>query len=183
MADDAELAKLLEEQAAFLKSGKPAAAKVTRGPPPRIGKEPLLPVLNPDAAPPPRPRQPPLKSMPTPMPSDPAAGPGPIYPPVMTEIVEREPDFSMPIRMPVQRRTGGFPRAMHRSALPAETRARLSGASASGGGSEGAKTSSCSSSAAATTVATCGGCLICSMLCAAVRCREARRYTHRQLAG
>ena len=90
MSDDAELAKLLEEQAAFLKSGKPAAAKVTRGPPPRIGKEPLLPVLNPDAAPPPRPRQPPLESMPTPMPSDsdPAAGPGPIYPPVMTEIVE-----------------------------------------------------------------------------------------------
>ena len=133
---DEELAKLLAEQAAFLKSAKPPAAKVMRGAPPKIRSnatagqsgtsyEPLLPVLNPDAAPPPRPKTPP-----------PAhdgmsfAELAPIMPPVVTEILEREPVVSVPISAPFQRRTGGFPRAMHRSSMPAEASARLRGVGA-----------------------------------------------------
>ena len=97
--DDPELAALLKEQAEFLRSGKAAAAKVSRV----SSLPPRLPVLNPDAVmapkkapakqaanlPPGAPKGGPASAMPTDAARQPAAGPVPV--PVMTEIREREP--------------------------------------------------------------------------------------------
>ena len=118
---DAELEALLKEQAEFLKSGKPAAAKVTRSAPPTIGSkhtsgagvgaphgpsyEPQLPILNPDVVMPPLP-----KKKPPPQVSEAsdrferaaAEAEAHLLPPVLTEIREREPSVGvvMPPFMP-----------------------------------------------------------------------------------
>ena len=107
---DAELAALLKEQAEFLKSGKPPAAKVTR-----VAQ---LPILNPEAAPAPRPK-PKAEDRKAPSSSQPAP---PAAPPVVTEIRERKPVVGvvLPTRHPT-----GFPRARHRSELSADACARL----------------------------------------------------------
>ena len=115
---DAELAELLNAQAEFYKSGKPAAARVTRGAPPRVARrpvEPPLPVLNPDAAPT-------LPAAPTA--ANKVASSAPVAPPVVTEIVEREPSvgLTLPQRSPSR---AAFPRPAHRSQLPADTSSRL----------------------------------------------------------
>ena len=127
--EDAELAELLKAQADFLRSGKPAAAtvsRVSRAP----GTRPSLtsfnassqnaelpPMLNPNAAAPP------------PMPAK-VLPPTPAAPPVITEIREREPIVSLPRAPGRAQAVGGFPRAVHRSTLSNEASARLRGAPA-----------------------------------------------------
>ena len=123
---DAELAALLKEQAEFLKSGKPSAAKAVRvgGQPPSFARprppaptdELPLPVLNPGAAPAPRPK-----------PTAPDVPAAPSGPPVMSEIVEREPSVgqTIPERRASQFAQRSFPQAVHRSQLPASESAQL----------------------------------------------------------
>ena len=139
---DQELEKLLKEQDDFFRSGKPAAATVTRTRAPPIGAkgqtasrfarqrqqrvveepslaQPRLPVLNPNAAVPP-PQRPPF---------EPPAQPSP-RPPVVTEIREREAVVGAPLPLaPLSRARDAcpraFPRAVHRSELSADESSRL----------------------------------------------------------
>ena len=139
--DDDDFRKQLEEQAAFLGSGKPGAATAVRGAAPPIGKraalKPLAPLggkdvvdlgaavaqlgsLNPNVK----------KTPALPRPSDDDADEErccPVVDPVLSEVKEREHRRpTAPISVgPRGSQSGGFPRAMHRSQLPERTRNQL----------------------------------------------------------